>query len=252
MPRWPRSMWAAVRCIALYGGPDFVKNSRNWATTAAPDRLHVQDLRARRRTEGRLQPLSRFNGNTFTPPGEPKPVRNEFSYQYGSAVDLIKATADSINTAFVDLTSQMDNGPRKIMKMAEAAGAPKGAGWDNNPRIPLGTAEVSPLDQASAYATFANDGVTVPSHVVRRFGTERKGPLPGAAREEARGRVTTSPTTSPTRCPTWWSRAPAAPCRPSTDRWQARPAPRTGRTTTVRAMSSRPGSWHTPGRSPPR
>ena len=44
------------------------------------------------------------------------------------------------------------------MEMAEAAGAPKGAGWDNNSRIPLGTAEVSPLNQASAYATFANDG----------------------------------------------------------------------------------------------
>ena len=30
--------------------------------------------------------------------------------------------------------------------MAEAAGAPKGAGWDDNSRIPLGTAEVSPLE----------------------------------------------------------------------------------------------------------
>ena len=53
------------------------------------------------------------------------------------------------------------------MDMAEAAGAPKGAGWDANSRLPLGTAEVSPLAQASAYATFANEGVAVPSHVVR-------------------------------------------------------------------------------------
>jgi membrane peptidoglycan carboxypeptidase len=74
----------------------------------------------------------------------------------------------------VDLTTQMDSGPRKIMRMARTVGAPKGAGWDNNDRIPLGTAEVSPLAQASAYATFANDGVAVPDHVVREV-RDRKG-----------------------------------------------------------------------------
>ena len=105
----------------------------------SPDRLDVQGLRPCRRAEGRLQPVSRFNGNTFTPPGESRPVRNEFSNQYGSSVDLIKATADSINTAFVDLTSQMDNGPRKIMKMAQAVGAP---------RAPAGTTTTaSPWDR---------------------------------------------------------------------------------------------------------
>ena len=52
------------------------------------------------------------------------------------------------------------------MEMAEAVGAPKGAGWDDNSRIALGTAEVSPLNQAGAYATFANDGTHVANHVV--------------------------------------------------------------------------------------
>jgi Membrane carboxypeptidase (penicillin-binding protein) len=60
------------------------------------------------------------------------------------------------------------------MKMAQAVGAPKGAGWDKTSRIPLGTAEVSPLAQASAYATFANDGVVVPDHVVSQV-RDRKG-----------------------------------------------------------------------------
>jgi membrane peptidoglycan carboxypeptidase len=60
------------------------------------------------------------------------------------------------------------------MRIAKAAGAPKGPGWDNNYRIPLGTAEVSPLAQASAYATFANDGVAVGNHVVREV-RDRKG-----------------------------------------------------------------------------
>ena len=160
--------------IALYGGPDFVKNSRNWATTPRPTASTFKAYALAAGLKDGYSLLSTFNGNTFTPPGERRPVRNEFSHQYGSSVDLIKATASSINTAFVDLTSRMDNGPRKIMKMAQAAGAPKGAGWDNNYRIPLGTAEVSPLAQASAYATFANDGVSVPSHVVREV-RDRKG-----------------------------------------------------------------------------
>jgi membrane peptidoglycan carboxypeptidase len=175
--------------IALYGGPDFVKNSRNWATTPRPTASTFKAYALAAGLKDGYSLLSTFNGNTFTPPGERRPVRNEFSHQYGSSVDLIKATASSINTAFVDLTSQMHNGPRKIMKMAQAAGAPKGAGWDNNCRIPLGTAEVSPLAQASAYATFANDGVSVPNHVVREV-RDRKGNVVYEAQPEKKRAVT--------------------------------------------------------------
>jgi membrane peptidoglycan carboxypeptidase len=174
--------------IALYGGPDFVKNSRNWATTPRPTASTFKAYALAAGLKDGYSLLSKFNGNTFTPPGESRPVRNEFSYQYGSSVDLVKATADSINTAFVDLTSQMDNGPRKIMKMAQAAGAPKGAGWENNDRIPLGTAEVSPLDQASAYATFANDGVSVLRHVVREV-RDRRGKVIYEAQPEKKRAV---------------------------------------------------------------
>jgi membrane peptidoglycan carboxypeptidase len=160
--------------IALYGGPDFVKNSRNWATTPRPTASTFKTYALAAGLTDGYSLLSKFNGNTFIPPGESRPVRNEFSYQYGSKVDLIKATSSSINTAFVDLTSQMDNGPSKIVKMAKSVGAPKGPGWDRNSRIPLGTAEVSPLAQASAYATFANEGVAVTNHVVREV-RDRKG-----------------------------------------------------------------------------
>ena len=153
--------------IALYGGPDYVKNSRNWATTPRPTASTFKTYALAAGLEDGFSLFSRFNGNTFTPPGDSTPVRNEFRNQYGSAVTLLRATALSINTAFVDLTGQMTAGAKKTMDMAEAAGAPRGAGWDDNSRLPLGTAEVSPLAQASAYATFANDGVAVPNHVVR-------------------------------------------------------------------------------------
>jgi membrane peptidoglycan carboxypeptidase len=175
--------------IAIYGGPDFVKNSRNWATTPRPTASTFKTYALAAGLKDGYSLLDTFKGNTFIPPGESKPVRNEFSYQYGSSVDLIKATADSINTAFVDLTSQMEDGPRKIIKMARAVGAPKGAGWDKTYRLPLGTAEVSPLAQASAYATFANDGVAVSNHVVREV-RDRKGRMIYQARPEKKRVIT--------------------------------------------------------------
>ncbi len=175
--------------IALYGGPDYVKNSRNWATTPRPTASTFKAYALAAGLKDGFSLRNTFNGNTWTPPGDRSPVRNEFSHQYGQSVDLIKATADSINTAFVDLTTQMDNGPRKIMKMAQAVGAPKGRGWDNNDRVPLGTAEVSPLAQASAYATFANDGVAVPDHVVREV-RDRKGKVIYEAQPEKERAVT--------------------------------------------------------------
>jgi membrane peptidoglycan carboxypeptidase len=160
--------------IALYGGPDFVKSSRNWATTARPTASTFKTYAVAAGLKDGFSLYTRLNGNTFTPPGESTPVRNEYSYQYGPTVTLTKATTDSINTAFVDLTTKMENGPEKIMKMAQAAGAPKGAGWDKTSRLPLGTAEVSPLAQAGAYATFANDGTYVANHVVKEVRDPKK------------------------------------------------------------------------------
>ena len=172
--------------LALYGGPDYVKNSRNWATTPRPTASMFKTYALAAGLDDGYSLYSRFNGNTFTPPGDSTPVRNEFSNQYGSAVPLLRATAQSINTAFVDLVTSMDNGAKKTMEMAEAVGAPKGAGWDDNSRLPLGTAEVSPLAQASAYATFANDGARVPEHVVREVRSREGKVLYKAAPEEKR------------------------------------------------------------------
>ncbi len=152
--------------LAMYGGPDYVANSRNWART---DRMAASTFKTYALIAGLQNDFSlrsTFNGNTFTPKGDTVPVRNEFSTQYGQ-VTLTKATAESINTAFVDLTEQMKNGPQQVVKVANAAGVEKGVGWDLNNRIALGSAEASPLDQATGYATIANKGVHVATHVVR-------------------------------------------------------------------------------------
>ncbi|CAI9403079.1 transglycosylase domain-containing protein [Aestuariimicrobium sp. T2.26MG-19.2B] len=153
--------------LAMYGGDDYVKNSRNWATT---DRAAASTFKPYATVAGLRNGFSlrsRLNGDTFTPTGDSSPIRNEFNHQYGQ-VSLLKATEESINTAFVDLTEQIPNGPTAVIKAATDAGVPKGPGWDNNNRIALGTAEVSPLEQAGGYATFANDGKQVGNHVVAK------------------------------------------------------------------------------------
>ena len=171
--------------LALYGGPDFVENSRNWATTARPTASTFKTYALAAGLKDGYSLRSVFNGNTFTPPGDSGDVRNEFRNQYGP-VSLVRATAESINTAFVDLTVSMDQGPDKVSEMAQAAGAPKGRGWDLNNRISLGTAEVSPLAHAGAYATFANDGAFVANHVVREVKNAKGKVLYKAKKEEKR------------------------------------------------------------------
>ncbi len=158
--------------LAMYGGADFVQNSRNWATTP---RMSASTFKAYALAAGLRHGFglnSMFNGNTFTPPGDSEVVRNEFHQQYGM-VTLRKATASSVNTAFVDMTLQIPNGPSKVVQAANDAGVPTGAGWDLNGRIALGTAEVSPIDNAAGFAAFANGGKQVGHHFVAKVTDSR-------------------------------------------------------------------------------
>ncbi len=153
--------------LAIYGGPDFVKNSRNWATTPRPAASTFKAWATVAALRNGLSLGTILNGNTWTPPGDTTPVHNEDHLQYGP-VTMKKALTDSINTAYVDAVTRIPNGPAKVIQAAEQAGLPKGAGWDLNDRIPLGIAEVSPLSNATGYATLANGGVYVPTHVINQ------------------------------------------------------------------------------------
>jgi membrane peptidoglycan carboxypeptidase len=110
---------------------------------------------------------SRFAGNSpLELPGTDKEVNNEFENDYGTSVDLIQATEDSINTAYVDLTLEI--GPRRVRDAAIAAGIPEDTpGLEANAVIPLGTASVRNVDMANAYATFAAQGRAAQWYVVQ-------------------------------------------------------------------------------------
>lgn len=175
-PQDPADLHAAISSVdtttggilALYGGPDYVKNSRNWSTTKRPAASTFKAFAAVAGMRENFSLKSVLKGNTFQPRGDSKTIRNEFSYQYGP-VTLRRAIAESINTAFVDMIEQIEGGPDKVIKAANDAGAPGtsgDAGWDPNNRIALGAAEVSPVNMANAYATFADSGKYKPAHIV--------------------------------------------------------------------------------------
>ena len=151
---------------ALYGGPDYLSSQINWATTARPS---ASTFKAWALLAGLNQGFglgTTLNGSTFTPTGDSVVVHNDSNVNYGN-VTLLKATSYSMNTAFTDLVTTMDNGPQSVVDMANAAGVPTGDGWDINNRIALGTAQVSPLSNATGFATIANDGRVNSTHVVQ-------------------------------------------------------------------------------------
>ncbi len=152
--------------LALYGGPDFVANSRNWATTPryAASTFKMWGAVAGLRNGFGLS--STLRGNTYTPEGDTVPVHNDSGYNYGT-VTLQKAIQDSINTSFVDLIARIPDGTSELIRAANDAGIPEHPSWAPQAnRMVLGQAEVSSLANTTGYATLANNGVRNETHVV--------------------------------------------------------------------------------------
>src|SRR3954447_8892590 len=83
---------------------------------------------------------------------------------------LTQALAESINTIFVPLAQSI--GPDKVADAAYDAGIPKSVKLSEVPVITLGVDDVSPLDQASAYATIAAQGVRAEPYLISRVETQ--------------------------------------------------------------------------------
>lgn len=150
--------------LAMYGGnDDYVKNQRNWATTARPTGSTFKTwvlIAALREGMSLDTPLK---GYSFTPPGEKAPVSGSSG---GGMITLRDATTNSVNSAYVDLTLQLKGGSQGAITAANDAGIPQGEGWDLGSRIAMGVAEVSPVDAAAGYSTLANGGQQRPWHIV--------------------------------------------------------------------------------------
>jgi penicillin-binding protein 1A len=107
--------------------------------------------------------------------GTDYPVNNFENEVGGPSVNLIDATAKSLNTVFAQL--EMDIGPSKLVAMAQQMGIVH-ADLQPNASLVLGTSEVSVLDMAGAYSTFADEGTHIDPSVIIKVTTADGTQLP--------------------------------------------------------------------------
>ncbi|MCU1497919.1 MAG: hypothetical protein JWM47_1872 [Acidimicrobiales bacterium] len=93
--------------------------------------------------------------------GEPWTVGNYGGSGFG-VVDLTEATANSVNTTYAQL--MLDIGPERAVETARRLGIE--AKLRPDPSLVLGTGEVSVVDMASAYSTFARRGEHIDPYVI--------------------------------------------------------------------------------------
>jgi membrane peptidoglycan carboxypeptidase len=154
--------------VALYGGQDYLASQLNSATqgiTQAGSSFKPFALVAA--LESGIPLTSQWDGHSpkvFDDVGKPYPVFNYGNEQFGK-VDLLFATAHSINTIYVPLG--MKAGPDKVVDVIRRAGIPTSVALMPTPSISLGVASPHVIDMAAAYATFAANGLYAKPYIIK-------------------------------------------------------------------------------------
>ncbi|MFD4992201.1 transglycosylase domain-containing protein [Cellulosimicrobium cellulans] len=154
---------------ALYGGADFLKNQYNNATLgAAQGGSTFKPFTLVAALEDGHTLDERYDGNsplTFegANDGGDWKVRNFGDVPYGN-IDLVKATANSVNTVYAALN--IETGPEKTAEVAHRLGISEKTEVLGNAANVLGTATVTPLELTNAYATIAAGGMRSTPHIV--------------------------------------------------------------------------------------
>ena len=199
---------ATGELLGFYGGQDYLESQINWARLGRHGRLddegrhrrggHPRRLLAQRHLRG--QQPHRHRRHRVQQPGRHR-------LRLGRR-RCCPPTENSINTAFVDMVDSMDDGPQKIIQAARGPRHPgqrdaSGAGiprrsidFQENVGVTLGTAQVSPINMANAYATLANGGCRATRSTSCRRSSTR------AARSSTRPRSAATGPSTPTSPPT--------------------------------------------------
>ncbi|MCW2759292.1 MAG: penicillin-binding protein, partial [Nocardioidaceae bacterium] len=160
----------AVR--GIYGGQDYLKSPFNWAEKGAQPGSSFKPFALAAGIKAGFSLKDTFDGNSPYEFPDGSKVQNEGAgtgTDYGAKVNLIKATEESINTAFIDLTQAIPDGPKKIVEMAQSLGIPiDKTAIKPTAGVSLGTERVSMIDMTNAYATIANGGVEHPTYTVEK------------------------------------------------------------------------------------
>ncbi|MGY2876915.1 membrane peptidoglycan carboxypeptidase [Marmoricola sp. URHA0025 HA25] len=157
--------------LGFYGGQDYLKSQLNWATTALPPGSAFKAYAVAAGIKDGFSLKDTFDGNSPYRFPDGSTVVNEgegTGQNFGSHVSLTTATEKSINTAFVDMTQSMTDGPRQIADMAQSLGVPTVPEDFVNARISLGGDPVSPVNMANAYAGIADGGVHHKTFVISK------------------------------------------------------------------------------------
>ncbi|MCW2868339.1 MAG: glycosyl transferase, family 51 [Marmoricola sp.] len=149
--------------VGFYAGQDYLKSQLDWATLGGSPGSAFKPFALAAALNAGFSLKSTFDGNspyTFANGSEVKNEGPGNGNNYGSAISLVTATEQSVNTAYSDLTESLGtDGPRQILNTAVKVGVPrKTPGLEANNAIALGSATISPVVMANAYATFANGG----------------------------------------------------------------------------------------------
>ena len=155
------------RVVAFYSGHDYLKSFTNNAFDGykqAASAFKPYVLAAWLESGYSLKSYVLGNG-PVTLPGT-KPIGN--SHNVGEAVQIDKATAESVNTAFATMAQEL--GLDEVIRIAEGAGISKDkleqAKRDHAFALSIGSGLVTPVQQAAGYGMFANGGKHYDPHVV--------------------------------------------------------------------------------------
>ena len=151
--------------VAMYGGADYLENQLNNATQMigqAGSTFKPFALAAALENDVTL--ATTFSGKNKTKVGTYEVV-NYGDKSFGERITVLKATENSVNSAYVELADSV--GLETVFNAAKRAGIPADAvGMEPNLAFTLGTASPHVIDIAAAYATFASRGLQVsPSYI---------------------------------------------------------------------------------------
>ena len=174
---------AAVRpgtgeIIAIYGGADYLTRQLNDATQSiAQAGSTFKPFALIAALEAGIPLTSVWNGDSpqvFDDLGKPYPVAN-FGEEGWGQLNLLQATAHSVNTVFVPLGQKA--GLEQVVSAARRAGIPDSVEMVPAPSVVLGVASPHVLDVANAYATFAAQGIYSKPYLIASVTGPNKGLL---------------------------------------------------------------------------
>lgn len=164
--------------VAMYGGKDYLARQLNDATQAiAQAGSTFKPFALIAALQQGIPLTSMWNGDspqTFDDAGKPYPVAN-YGFEGWGQISLLSATAHSVNTVFVPLGIKV--GPENVVEAARRAGIPESVAMMPTPSVVLGVASPHVLDVASAYATFAANGIYAKPYLISQVLGSNKGVL---------------------------------------------------------------------------